>query len=248
MSARVVVVALASDYGCQVQMTNIEDHLLDVLGTFELSYWQLASSGHMPAEYDVAIVEGAATTNGHLSLLREVRATASTVIAIGSCAVSGGVPGLASRGDLSERARAVFGDAPPVVVARDQVAPKPVGAVIEVDYHVPGCPIEPTEFLSVLRRALMGLANRPAREPLCAACKIAENACFYETGIVCLGLVTRTGCEARCVSLGRPCTGCRGIAEDANVAAARDIVAEHGLEPSAFDSALDLFNSASGDR
>jgi sulfhydrogenase subunit delta len=48
MAPRVVVVGLASDFGCQVQMTNIEDHLLDVLGTIDLVYWQLASSGTCP--------------------------------------------------------------------------------------------------------------------------------------------------------------------------------------------------------
>lgn len=247
MPPRVVVVVLASDFGCQVQMTNMEDHLLDVLGTFELSYWQLASSGHMPAEYDVAIVEGAVTTGGHVSLLEQVRAVASTVIAIGSCAITGGVPGLAARGDFAGRARSVYGDTLPAV-ADGRISPMPIGAVIDVDYHVPGCPIEPGEFLAVLRRAFMGLANRPPREPLCAACKIAENGCFYEDGVVCLGLVTRTGCEARCVSLGRPCSGCRGIAEDANLAAAREVLARHGLEPSALDVALDLFNSTSGAR
>ncbi|HET6497982.1 MAG TPA: NADH:ubiquinone oxidoreductase [Coriobacteriia bacterium] len=247
MSARVVVVALASDFGCQVQMTNMEDHLLDVLGTFELSYWQLASSGHMPSEYDVAIVEGAVTTGDHVALLERVRATASTLIAIGSCAVSGGIPGLAARGDLTERTRSVYGDTLPAVT-HTRAAPAPVSAVVEVDYHVPGCPIEPAEFLAVLRRAFMGLANRPPREPLCAACKIAENACFYEDGLLCLGLVTRTGCEARCVSLGRPCAGCRGIAEDANLPAAREVLVRHGLEPSALDVALDLFNSTSGVR
>jgi len=69
MAPRVVVVGLASDFGCQVQMTNIEDHLLDVLGVIDLVYWQLASSGHMPEEYDVAIIEGAVTTEEHVRAL-----------------------------------------------------------------------------------------------------------------------------------------------------------------------------------
>ena len=59
---RVVVVGLASCFGCQLQITNGEEHLLDVLGQIDLSYWQLASSDPMPDEFDVAIVEGAVTT------------------------------------------------------------------------------------------------------------------------------------------------------------------------------------------
>ena len=77
MAPRVVVLSLASDFGCQVQLTNMEDDLLDVLGLMDLSYWQLASSGHMPEAYDVAIVEGAVTTGEHVDLLKDVRSKAA---------------------------------------------------------------------------------------------------------------------------------------------------------------------------
>lgn len=242
MAPRVVVISLASDFGCQVQMTNMEDHLLDVLGAIDLSYWQLASSGHMPAEYDVAIVEGAVTTDAHVELLKRVRAAAPTVIAIGACALSGGIPALATHGDLEERVDCVYG-ADGALIACGRITPMPVDAVIDVDYRVNGCPIQPLEFVSVLQRALMGLSDRPPKEPLCASCKIAENACYYERGILCLGLITRTGCGAKCVSLGRPCTGCRGIAEDANIEGARLLLEKRGIDPGALDSALELYNS-----
>lgn len=240
---RVVIVGLASDFGCQVQMTNIEDDLLAVLGRMDLRYWQLASSGHMPEEYDVAVVEGAVTTLEHVELLRRVRETASAVIAIGSCAVTGGIPGMAARGDLDARASLVYGG--PDAAAKGRMAPAPVSSVVEVDYNVPGCPIETSEFLHVLGRAVLGLADRTSEQPMCAVCKMMENVCFYERGEVCLGLVTRSGCRAKCVTLGRPCTGCRGIAADANVESARKVLAEHGVEWDEFAARLGLYNSLS---
>ena len=242
MAARVAVFSLASDFGCQVQMTNMEDELLDVLAQFELSYWQLASSGHLPAEYDVAIVEGAVTTDEHVALLKRVRETASIVIAIGACAIIGGIPGLASGDGLEERVGCVYGDEGSIV-ACGRISPMPVTSVIDVDYFVPGCPIQPAEFVAVVQRALMGLSDKTPREPMCAACKVAENVCFYDRGIMCLGLVTRTGCGARCVSLGRPCTGCRGLADDANLASARAILASRGIAPGELDRVLQLYNS-----
>jgi len=244
MAPRVVVIGLASDFGCQVQMTNMEDHLLDVLGVIDLTYWQLASSGHMPAEYDVAIIEGAVTIEEHIELLKRVRATAGVVMVIGACAVTGGIPGLASSGELESRVGCVYGD-DGSVVACGRITPMPVEAVIDVDYHVPGCPIQPSEFVMTLQRALMGLSDRPPREPLCAACKIAENVCFYESGRLCLGVVTRTGCGAKCVSLGRPCTGCRGIADDANLDAAHELLARRGIAAEQLLDALALYNSLS---
>ena len=59
---RVVFAGLASCFGCQINITNIEEHLLAVLGQIDLAYWQLTSSAPMPDEFDVAVVEGAVTT------------------------------------------------------------------------------------------------------------------------------------------------------------------------------------------
>lgn len=241
MAARVVVIGLASDFGCQVQITNAPE-LLAVLGQFELAYWQLASSGHLPEEYDVAVIEGAVTTEEHVALLKQVRETASKVIVIGSCAVGGGIPGLATTGDFESRVSCVYGEAE-TIVACGRVTPMPVDAIIDVDYHVPGCPIQPAEFVAVLQRALMGLSDKMPREPMCASCKVQENVCFYTLGQVCLGLVTRAGCGAKCVTLGRPCTGCRGIAEDANLASARLVLAEHGMLESELGRTLQLYNA-----
>ena len=99
--ARVVLVGLASCFGCQINFTNVESHLLEVLGQIDVRYWQLTSSDPMPEEFDVAIVEGAATTEEALETLRVVRSKARTVIAIGACATTAGIPGMASEAYLS---------------------------------------------------------------------------------------------------------------------------------------------------
>lgn len=242
MAPRVVVVGLASDFGCQVQMTNMEDHLLDVLGLIDLRYWQLASSGEMPEEYDVAIVEGAVTTEEHVGRLREVRAKASAVVAIGSCALTGGIPALASAGDLEARYATVYGGGVPVAPGR--IAPASVGSVIDIDYRVPGCPIDPEELVGVLSRALRGLPDKTPEEPMCASCKTRENVCFYDRGGFCLGPVTRSGCGARCPSLGRPCLGCRGLAAEANVASVKGVLAARGYSVDEAVRTYGLYNTA----
>ena len=224
-------------------MTNIEDHLLEVLGLIELSYWQLASSGHMPADYDVAIVEGAVTSEEHVELLRRVRETADVVIAMGSCAVTGGIPALANAKTLDDGFVLVYGDGAAVTFAEDRIRPAAVSSVIDVDYIVPGCPIDTDEFLKVLSRALHGLTDKTPEQPMCFACKTRENVCFFDKGQLCLGLITRSGCHARCVTLGRPCTGCRGIAPDANMAAARTVFEEHGFDVERALSAISLYNT-----
>lgn len=61
-------------------------------------------------------------------------------------------------------------------------------------------------------------------------------------GKACLGLVTRAGCDAKCVNLGRECNGCRGLSPAANLKAARAFVARSGMSVQDFDEALELFN------
>ena len=151
---RVVVIGLASCFGCQINITNIERHLMDVLGQIDLGYWQLTSSVPMPDEFDVAVIEGAVTTEEAAETVRRARERAGSVIAIGSCAVTGGIPGMASD-DLAGHVEAVYGDAAPDACG-DLVAPRPVSDVIDVDFEVRCCPIDPMEFVRVLDAALYG--------------------------------------------------------------------------------------------
>ena len=238
---RVVVIGLASCFGCQINITNIERHLMDVLGQIDLGYWQLTSSVPMPDEFDVAVIEGAVTTEEAAETVRRARERAGSVIAIGSCAVTGGIPGMAS-GDLAGHVEAVYGDAAPDACG-DLLAPRPVSDVIDVDAEVRCCPIDPFEFVRVLDGILYGSNRLPATSALCGECSRNEKGCFYKQGVMCLGLVTRAGCGAKCPALGRPCNGCAGLSPDSNVEAARYVVGKRGLEVARFDDALEMFNA-----
>lgn len=239
--ARVVVIGLASCFGCQLQITNIERHLLDILGQVDLRYWQLTSSDPMPEEFDVAVVEGAVTTEEAVETLRRVRAAAGAVIAIGACAVTGGVPAMAAPG-LAERAASVYGDAAPDACGALR-APAPVSDVIAVDLEVRCCPIDPLDFADTLQRVLRGSNKAVPTATLCGECKRNERGCFFGRETLCLGLVTRAGCGARCPDLGRPCNGCAGLSPDANVASARFVASRSGIDPARLDKALELFNT-----
>ena len=84
---RVIVVGLASCFGCQLQITNAERHLTEVLGQIDLRYWQLVSSDEMPDQFDVAIIEGAVTTRESIEVCERVRDRAAQLYAgVGRCA------------------------------------------------------------------------------------------------------------------------------------------------------------------
>ena len=145
---RVVVVGLASCFGCQLQITNAEPYLLDVLGQIDLRYWQLASSDPMPEEFDVAVIEGAATTAEAIETLKAVRKKASAVIAVGACATTAGIPGMAA-GNVEAGAAAVYGEAGAPEACGELVDPAPISAYIDVDFEVLCCPIDTFAFIDI---------------------------------------------------------------------------------------------------
>lgn len=240
---RVVFIGLASCFGCQINITNIEAHLLEVLGQIDLGYWQLTSSAPMPDEFDVAVIEGAVTTAEAEATVRKAREKAKTVITIGACANTAGIPGMAAP-DFPAQLAAVYGDKVPEACGALR-APVPVKDVIEVDFEIPCCPIDPYEFVRVLDSALYGSNYLPATSALCGECSRNERGCLYAQGQMCLGLVTRSGCGAKCPALGRACNGCAGLSPDANVASARYFAGKKGIDPQRFDDALGLFNTVS---
>lgn len=235
----VVVIGLASCFGCQLQITNMERELLDLLGQFHLSYWQLAQDGHLPESMDIAIIEGAITTQESLEIVRDIRNRARVVIAIGACATTAGIPGIAA---LNYAAKQAMVYKKPSSLVADMREPMSVCAAIKVDFEVFACPINSQDFAQTLNAALHGSNVLPTHKTMCSDCKRNETSCFYEEGSICLGLVTRAGCNACCVNLGRPCNGCRGLSDEANLEAARMAVARYGCDVAEFERALQLFN------
>ena len=171
---RVVLVGLASCFGCQINITNVERHLLDVLGQVEMTYWQLTSSDPMPDAFDIAVIEGAVTTEEARRTCLELREKARVVITIGACAATAGIPGMAAAA-FDDRPREVYGDAVPTACGLC-VAPCAVKDVIEVDFEVPCCPIDPLDFIAVLQQVLYGSNAYARTSTLCGECKRGEHA------------------------------------------------------------------------
>ncbi len=237
---RVVVVGLASCFGCQLQITNTDPNLMELLDQIDLEYWQLVTSETMPETYDVAIIEGSITTKESEELVRQVRERATYVMAIGACAVTGGVTGMAYD-HLAERTDEVYGANVPAACG-EMIQPRPVSDVIAVDSQVFCCPIDTRDFAVQLQRVLFGSNTVREEATLCASCKRNENDCFYNQGRLCMGLVTRSGCNARCVNRGRPCFGCAGLSPAANLDSAREACEGYGVDPGSFDAALQMFS------
>jgi len=230
---KVAVFSFACCEGCGLQILNCEDELLDLVGAVELVRWREALS-ETADEFDIAFCEGSVVQEAEKERLLWVREHTKVLVALGACATIGGLNMIRNFRSLKEGAGYVYGEQ--VEELRRKGFPwdltqhvLPLDRVVRVDYYIHGCPIRREEFLAVTKALLQGREPDIPDYPVCVECKLAENVCVFDKGMICLGPVTRAGCRAWCPSYGAPCVGCRGLVPNPNLNAAKDVLAERGL-------------------
>lgn len=238
---RVAIFDFACCEGCQLQIVNLEEELLDLVGAVDVVQWREAISEH-DDNYDIAIVEGSITRPQDEHRIIQIRQTAKILVALGACATTGGVNKLKNKFDLAEVKACVYGpDASRPHLETAQT--KAVGDVVTVDYCIHGCPIDRDEFKHVIASLLLGTTPDIPPYPVCVECKSKGNPCLWDYGQICLGPLTRAGCGARCPSWGFRCFGCRGFADNPNVDAAVEVIKRFGLSVEDLRLKMSLFGS-----
>jgi sulfhydrogenase subunit delta len=241
---KVAVFDFACCEGCQLQIVNLEEEILDLIGAVDVVEWREAMSEQCP-EYDIAIVEGSITRPADEQRIKAIRNKTKVLVAIGACATIGGVNKLKNNFDLEDVKKCVYGKNANMPHLDTEMT-KAVDEVVKVDYKVHGCPMDKSEFTYVIRCLLMDKKPDIPEWPVCVECKAKGNPCLWDYEQVCLGPIIRAGCGARCPSSGFRCFGCRGYTDNPNVDAAKDVMEKYGLTVEELKSKMVLFGSKQG--
>lgn len=225
MKPKVAFFDFAGCEGDQLQIANLEEDLLEVLKLVDIVSFREVMKEHSD-DYDIAFIEGSITRESDEARLKKIRENAKVLVAIGACATIGGINCLKNLQSMDEVKKIVYGDKADWF---ETYPARPVDAVVPVDYYVHGCPIDKGEFVKVLKALLLGVKPDIPNYPICVECKKNENVCVFEKGMFCLGPVTRAGCNSRCVNNGSICWGCRGLVDDPNINAEKEVLEKYGL-------------------
>jgi len=175
--------------GCEIAVLNIHERILDVDANFEVVFWPVAMDAKyrdveaMPdGHITLTLFNGGIRNQENEEMAHLLRRKSKILVAFGSCASEGGIPGLANLTSPQSIFEAAYdtvstdnpegvwpqprwsapeGDLSipkfePVLRSLDQVVP--------VDYRMPGCPPESHQIAAVVDlviQALQGAATLP---------------------------------------------------------------------------------------
>jgi F420-non-reducing hydrogenase small subunit len=183
----------ASCGGCEIAVLNIGEKILDVDANFEVVFWPVA----MDAKYaDVEAMEdgailltlfnGGIRTDENEHMAQLLRRKSKILVAFGSCANEGCVPGLANFSSRQEIFDTVYDSAasastenpynvrpvPSFTVREGELslplfAPhlKTLDQVVPVDYYIPGCPPESHQIAAVIDVVIAALHGQGELPP-----------------------------------------------------------------------------------
>jgi coenzyme F420-reducing hydrogenase gamma subunit len=226
---KVGIFGLTGCAGDQLVVLNCEDQLLDLVALIDIRDFLMASSAEdQECALDVAFVEGAVLTTRDAEVLRAIRKRSSAVVALGTCAVWGGVAAMDRGIDRGKALKDVYGERGREY---DSYPAQALHEIVKVDFNITGCPIEKGHFMEAVASLLNGDTPVLPGSPVCTECRMRENNCLLiEHGEICCGPITAGGCDARCPALRIPCIGCRGPVTDSNTASALDMFVERGFD------------------
>lgn len=164
--------------GCHISLLDLHQELAGVLDRITLAGSPFMDIKEIP-EVDIGIIEGAVGNEHNVQVLKEFREKSKILVALGTCACFGGIPGLRNlyrKQAVLERCfvsseSTVDGSIPgsPEIPAMLESV-QPLGEVVRVDYLIPGCPPLPSTIKAVLEAISEGREPVLPERNLCAEC------------------------------------------------------------------------------
>lgn len=252
----------ASCGGCEEAVVDLGEEILPVVQAVDIVFWPVAMDFKREdvetledGELAVSFINGAVRSSEQFEMVELLRRKSQIVIAFGSCAHLGGIPGLANMAGGAQLMREAYVLAPSVANEKEIIplenckvdeneltlpslwnTVKTLDQVTEVDYYLPGCP-PPVKLIAAAVHAVVtgelpegGTVLAPDNA-LCDECahrdskpeklgirefkrpfqvEVDPEQCLLAQGLLCLGSITRGGCDAMCIKANMPCTGCMG--------------------------------------
>ncbi|KAA6185834.1 NADP oxidoreductase [Thiohalocapsa marina] len=161
---RVATTSLAGCFGCHMSLLDIDERLIDLVELVELDRTPLTDIKTI-GDCDLGLIEGGVGNAENVEVLRTFRHHCKVLVAVGACAVNGGIPAMRNSFALSDCLEEAYIDGvglynqgipndPELPLLLSQV--HPIHEVVKVDYFLPGCPPSADAIWTFLTELLAG--------------------------------------------------------------------------------------------
>jgi len=181
----------ASCGGCEITVVDIEEKILDVADFFDIVLWPCVMDfkysdveALKDKEIDITLFNGAIRNSENEHMAKLLREKSKLLIAFGSCAQEGCIPGLSNFYDKQSTFDYVYKESPSVEESSKGIFPqvktqmpegeidipefwdtvKTLNQVVDVDYYIPGCPPQSFQVAAVIG-AVIGILKSGGELP-----------------------------------------------------------------------------------
>jgi len=185
--------------GCCVSVLDVHEKLFDVVAAADIVFWPIAldikykdveamPDGHI----DVTLFNGAVRNSENEHMAKLLRKKTKVLVAYGSCAHMGGIPGLANFSNKEAIFKRVYEESESTInIEKIRPLPqyeapegklelpvfyndvRPLDRVVDVDYYLPGCPPQTERLVEVFMAIVTG-AQLPPKGSVVGAGNMAQ--------------------------------------------------------------------------
>ncbi len=161
---RIATTSLAGCFGCHMSFLDIDERIFQLAEVVEFDRSPLTDIKQVH-RCDIGLIEGGVCNEENIRVLREFRTHCKTVVAIGACAINGGIPALRNHYDLTDCLNEAYLESIGVEnpqLPDDPELPRlldklhPVHELVKVDYSLPGCPPSADAIWTLLQDLVAG--------------------------------------------------------------------------------------------
>ncbi len=161
----VATCSLAGCFGCHMSFLDIDERIIELVEKIQFDRSPINDIKSITGPVDIGLVEGGVCNTENIETLREFRDNCKILIAVGACAMSGGVPALRNGLDVRDLLEESYINGIGLTGAQiptDAELPhileevSPIHEVVKVDYFLPGCPPPADAFWHILNNIVDG--------------------------------------------------------------------------------------------
>lgn len=163
----VATTSLAGCFGCHMSLLDIDAELLDVIELVSFDKSPITDIKDFTTRCHLGIIEGGICNSDNVEILRKFREHCDILLAVGECAIWGGIPTMRNTVPLSEcleeaYLNSVTSEPGNNLIPYHEDLPKILDKVyacndiVKIDYYIPGCPPDPNHLWKAIKNILWG--------------------------------------------------------------------------------------------